>query len=426
MEWKNRKAQRAGEPLIKPLYTTQDAIDICEKFEPCPYQQSVALCDGISARFVDAGHLLGSSSIEITLEEDGQRRVIVFSGDIGNLDQPIIKDPTYLTQADYVVMESTYGDRNHEMEKTDHIKVLADIINTTFARGGNVVIPSFAVGRTQELLYFLRYVKELGLVKINPEFKVYVDSPMAVEATQVFRGNVMDCFDSEAMALISGGVNPLLETSVSPQDSMAINFDASPKVIISASGMCDAGRIKHHLKHNLWKSKNTVLFVGYQSIGTLGRHILEGAKSVKLFGETIDVRAEILKMPGMSGHADQSGLLRWVSAFTPHPTKVFVAHGSKEVSDFFAEMLRTNLKIPSEAPNFRSQYDLSTGACIQQGEAYQKVARRRKAKVGGAYERLLAVVARLVAVVDRSKGRPNKELAKLADQITALIEKWEI
>lgn len=429
VEWKNRKAQRAGEPLIEPLYTTEDAVAVCELFEPCSYQEPVALCDGITVRFVDAGHLLGSASIEVTLEEEGQRRVIVFSGDIGNLNQPIIKDPTYLTKADYVVMESTYGDRNHQIEKTDHIKTLADIINTTFARGGNVVIPSFAVGRTQELLYFLRFIKELGMVKINPDFKVYVDSPMAVEATQVFRANVLDCFDKEAMELIQGGVNPLsfrgLETSVSPADSMAINLDNSPKVIISASGMCDAGRIKHHLKHNLWKSKNTVLFVGYQSMGTLGRYILEGAKTVKLFGETIDVKAEILKMPGMSGHADQDGLLVWVKSFTPNPTKVFVAHGSLEASDTFATMLRDDLRIPAETPNFKAKYDLLTGACVDQGEAYQKLTRRRKSKPGGAQERLLEAVARLAALVDRSKGRPNKELAKLANQITDLIDKWE-
>ncbi len=429
VEWKNRKAQRAGTPLTDPLYTMEDAVAICQRFQPCSYEETVELCPGIVVRFVDAGHLLGSSSIEVTLEEDGERRTIVFSGDIGNLNQPIIKDPTYLTKADYVVMESTYGDRNHVGEKIDHVNDLADIINNTFARGGNLVIPSFAVGRTQELLYFLRYIKELGLVKHHPDFKVYVDSPMAVEATQVFRGNVLDCFDKEAMELISAGVNPLsfrgLETSVSTDDSVAINFDPNPKVIISASGMCDAGRIKHHLKHNLWKSQNTILFVGYQSMGSLGRYILEGAKTVKLFGESIDVKAEILKMPGMSGHADQSGLLRWVSAFVPHPAKVFVAHGSKEVSDFFAEMLRNDLKIPAEAPNFKSCYDLLTGACIESGEPYQKISKSRKPKTSGAYKRLLDAVALLTAVVEQGKGRPNKELARLADQIINIIQKWE-
>lgn len=429
VEWKNRKANRAGEPLIEPLYTTADAVTICDAFVPCGYEESLVLCDGISVRFIDAGHLLGSASIEITVQEQDEERVIVFSGDIGNLDQPILKDPTYLTKAHYVVMESTYGDRNHTVEKVDHVSTLADILNTTFARGGNVVIPSFAVGRTQELLYFLRFIKELGLVKSNPEFKVYVDSPMAVEATQVFRANVIDCFDTEAMELISSGVNPLsfrgLETSASSEDSKTINEDTIPKVIISTSGMCNAGRIKHHLKHNLWRPESTILFVGYQSIGTLGRSILDGAKSVKIFGESIDVKAQIMKMPGMSGHADQAGLLQWISSFAPHPTKVFVAHGSMEVSNFFANMLQDDLQISALAPNFKSQYDLMTGQCIDQGISYEQISKKHKKSDHTAYTKLLAVVARLTALVNHSQNRPNKELNKLTNQITDIINKWD-
>lgn len=430
-EWKNRKAERAGREPVEPMYGMADAEGILSMFQPCEYGERFELTPGVTLRFIDAGHLLGSASIEVTVEEQGESRTIVFSGDIGNTNQPILKDPTYLTQADYVVMESTYGDRNHQQAKVDYVADLAAIIDRTFARGGNLIIPSFAVGRTQELLYFIRHIKELGLVKHNPNFSVYVDSPLAVEATQVFRRNVLDCFDGEAMELIKGGVNPLsftgLRTSVSSDDSKAINFDTECKVIISASGMCDAGRIKHHLKHNLWKSENTILFVGYQSVGTLGRMLLDGAKTAKIFGDTIDVRAEITRMHGMSGHADQTGLLKWIRTFDPKPQRVFVAHGAKEVSDSFAAMLREQFKIPAEAPNFKAEYDLLTGACLNPGEEYQAklYPAASQKRTDGIFARLLAAANRLLAIVQRYSGRPNKEVAKFADQITALCDKWD-
>ena len=289
-EWKNRKALRAGAEAVEPLYTINDALGAVEKLVPVHYDEKTKIYDGVTIRFIDAGHLLGSASIEVWLEEEGVSKKVVFSGDIGNLNQPIIRNPTYLKTADYVVMESTYGDRSHG-PVPNYIAELTQILQRTFDRGGNVIVPSFAVGRTQEMLYFLRKIKEDQLVKGHDGFTVYVDSPLANEATGVFKKNLDHCYDAETKALVDAGINPIgfvgLKTSVTSDDSKAINFDKDCKVILSASGMCDAGRIKHHLKHNLWRPECTVLFGGYQSVGTLGRSIVDGAKEVHIFAEKI-------------------------------------------------------------------------------------------------------------------------------------------
>ena len=270
-----RKGKRAGREEIQPLYNMDDAQGTIGLLVGCPYKQILTVADGIQIRFIDAGHLLGSASIEVWLSEDGQEKKIVFSGDIGNLNQPLIKDPTYLRNADYVVMESTYGNRKHEVPE-DYESALAQVIQRTFDRGGNVVIPSFAVGRTQEMLYFIRKIKEDQMVQGHGNFPVIVDSPLAVEATSIFREHFRECFDDEAMKLVEKGQNPIafpgLQLSVTTQESRAINTDERCKVIISASGMCDAGRVKHHLKHNLWRKECTVLFVGYQAVGTRDGH----------------------------------------------------------------------------------------------------------------------------------------------------------
>lgn len=321
-EWKNRKARRSGKPEEPPLYTMDDAVSVMEQFKGCQYNEKLEVSRGISVRFTDIGHLLGSASIEVWLTEADTQKKIVFSGDIGNNNQPLIKDPHYTESADYVVMESTYGDRFHESHP-DYVGELAGLIQKTFDRGGNVVIPSFAVGRTQELLYYIRQIKEERRVKNHGDFAVYVDSPLAVEATNVFQENIHDTFDEEAMALINQGINPItfsnLKLSITSNDSKAINFDEERKVIISASGMCEAGRIRHHLKHNLWKPENTIVFVGYQAYGTLGRALVEGAKEVRLFGETIKVEADVVRLEGMSGHADKKGLSVWAEAFKDQP-----------------------------------------------------------------------------------------------------------
>ena len=430
-EWRNRKGRRQGKPEFVPAYTMEDAMGVIQNFVPCPYEKTIKPAEGISVRFVDAGHLLGSASIEITIQEDGKEKKIVFSGDIGNLNQPLIKDPVYLHDADYVVMESTYGDRSHG-DRPDYVAMLTEVIQHTFDRGGSVVIPSFAVGRTQEMLYFIRQIKEEGRVHGHDNFKVYVDSPLANEATTIFNEHIYDCFDEEAMALVKKGINPLmfpgLKTSITSDDSKAINFDEDCKVIISASGMCDAGRIKHHLKHNLWNPNNTILFVGYQAIGTLGRALIEGATEVKLFGETGAVGAEIRQMPGISGHADVNGLLAWIKAFKEKPTKVFVTHGDDEVTEIFARRLQEELGLDSMAPFSGTVYDLANNTCIYeaQGIKITKASVSPKAsRAARAFQKLVAMGQRLMSVIRKNEGMPNKDLERFSRDIQSLCDKWD-
>lgn len=427
-EWKGRKAKRSStQEAAEPLYKMEDADGVIKRIRGCHYDEIIEVCEGVKIRFTDIGHLLGSASIEVWLSENGNEKKIVFSGDIGNKNQPLIKDPSYTKEADYVVMESTYGDRLHTTERVDYVTELAKILKETFDRGGNVVIPSFAVGRTQEILYFLRKIKVDRLVEGHENFPVYVDSPMAVEATEVFRENRMQCFDEEAMELVREGINPIsfagLKLSITSEESKAINFIDTPKVIISASGMCEAGRIRHHLKHNLWRPECTILFVGYQSVGTLGRAIVEGAKEVKLFGEPIEIRAEIKRLEGLSGHADKDGLIEWISAFEEKPKKVFVVHGEDRVTMSFAECLKIEHGQRAYAPYSGTEFDLATNKFLYEAEpiAVKKTVR----PANGIYARLLAAAQRLLAVVGKSSGLPNKEMAKFADQINAISDKME-
>ncbi len=427
-EWRNRKGKRAGRAPVVPLYTSNDAAGVLEHFIPCAYNTVIDICDGIRIRFIDAGHLLGSASIEIWAEEEGETRKLVFSGDIGNTDQPIIRDPEYIREADYVIMESTYGDRNHG-ERPDYVVSLADVIQRTFDRGGNVVIPSFAVGRTQEMLYFIREIKEQGLVKGHEGFEVYVDSPLAIEATNIFNNKTEDYYDEEADALIRQGINPLqfpgLKTATTSDESIAINVSATPKVIISASGMCDAGRIRHHLKHNLWRKECTVLFVGYQSVGTLGRLLVDGIDEVKLFGETINVQAEICVLAGISGHADHDGLVRWISAFEKKPRRVFIVHGEDEVAGLFAEELREKLELDATAPYSGYSYDLIANTCLSAPEPSRISEKPQARKAAAVFDRLLAAGRRLLQVIRNNEGGTNKDLTKFANEINSLCDKWD-
>ena len=429
-EWRNRKGRRQGKPEFVPAYTMEDAMGVIQNFVPCPYEKIITPAPGISVRFVDAGHLLGSASIELTIQEDGEEKKIVFSGDIGNLHQPLIKDPTYLHDADYVVMESTYGDRSHG-ERPDYVAILSEVIQRTFDRGGNVIIPSFAVGRTQEMLYFIRQIKEENRIKGHDNFKVYVDSPLANEATTIFNEHQYDCFDEEAIALVQKGINPLmfpgLRTSITSDDSRAINYDEDCKVIISASGMCDAGRIKHHLKHNLWNEKNTILFVGYQAIGTPGRALVEGAKEIKLFGEEIQVNAEIKVLPGVSGHADNEGLMEWAKAFEEKPKQVFVCHGEDTSCQVLTGRLEDELHYTAMAPYSGTVYDLKEAAFIScpEGVFIRKQETKPQSKGSGVYQRLVAAGQRLLTVIRHNEGGANKDLAKLTSQINNLCDKWD-
>ena len=427
-EWKNRKAKRGADfQAVDPLYTMEDAEGIIKRIVPCHYDTVVEVCDEVKIRFTDIGHLLGSSSIEVWLTEDGQTKKIVFSGDIGNKNQPILRDPIPTEEADYVVMESTYGDRYHSRERVDYVKDLTQILQETFDRGGNVVIPSFAVGRTQEMLYFLRKIKVDKLVKGHERFQVYVDSPLAVEATEIFQDNRVECFDGEAMELVNAGINPIsfagLKLAITSDESKLINFNEEPKVIISASGMCEAGRIRHHLKHNLWREECTILFVGYQAVGTLGRSIVEGATEVKLFGETIQVKAQIKQLAGISGHADKDGLIDWISAFKEKPKKVFVVHGEDSVCTAFTECLKVEHGQRAYAPYSGTVFNLLSNKFEYEAEPIPLKKKVRPAS--GVFARLLASAQRLLALVQKCDGMANKDMAKFADQINSLCDKWE-
>ena len=430
-EWRNRKAKRQGKPEFVPAYTMEDALGVIRNFVGCPYETGIILGEGLRVKFIDAGHLLGSSSIEVNICEAGVEKTIVFSGDIGNKNQPLIKDPAYFRKADYVVMESTYGDRSHG-ERPDYVRLLADVIQETFDRGGNVVLPSFAVGRTQEMLYFIRQIKAEGLIHGHDNFKVFVDSPLANEATNIFGIHKYDCFDDEALELIRKGINPLsfpgLKISVTSEDSKAINFDDDCKVIISASGMCDAGRIKHHLKHNLWREDSTILFVGYQAVGTPGRALLEGTQEIKLFGEPVHVAAKICRMPGISGHADVNGLVDWIKAFEVKPQKVFVTHGEDTVTELFAARLRDEMNYDAYAPFSGTEFDLAEGEFLYEAEGVkiQKPAALQKAsKAAKVYEKLLALGYRLLSVIRKNEGCANKDLEKFSRDVQSLCDKWD-
>lgn len=430
-EWRNRKARRSGAPLYEPLYTTQDAIDAISLLTPCDYGQKIELCEGVQVRFTDIGHLIGSASIEVWIQEEGISKKIVFSGDIGNVDQPILKNPSITKEADYIVVESTYGNRIHSEEKPDYLGEFTRILGETFQKGGNVVIPSFAVGRTQEILYFIREIKEKNFLPEFPNFEVYVDSPLAIEATNVFTKNGRGCYDEEALSLVNKGINPLifsgLKLSVTSDDSKMINFDEKPKVIISASGMCEAGRIRHHLKHNLWRKECTILFVGYQAVGTLGRKLIDGVASVKLFGENIEVAARIESLKGVSGHADRKGLLDWLGGFETPVQHVFVVHGEDTVTDEFARTITDTFGWHAFAPFSGGCVDLATNQVLTEGIKIAKKAVEKPAKTRAqnAFNRVVLAAKRLMEVVLKNEGLANRELAKFESQIHNLADKWD-
>jgi len=372
-EWDNRKRRRSGEKLREPLYTMKEAEESLRYFKPVLYDQKIALNEEVTLRFRDAGHILGSSIIELWIkEEKGRETKLVFSGDLGRRNRPILRDPSLIDEADYLIMESTYGNRLHPPSEDD-TRELISIINTTLKRGGNVVIPSFAVERAQDIIYELNKYYTEYIKTEDQDFlsvPVYVDSPLTVSATEIFLRNP-DCFDEDTLKLINIGNNPLdfrnLKFTRTTQESKQINFSKESKVIISASGMCTAGRIKHHLKHNLWRKESSIVFVGYQAQGTLGRRIKEGEKVVKIFGEEIQVNAEIYSLEGFSGHADREGILQWIKSFKNKPKKIFVVHGEEEASKEISGKIEEELSIKTYIPKLGESVSIE-GESVLPGE----------------------------------------------------------
>lgn len=355
VERKNRKRTRRGQEPLAPIYTVDDAHTAMKQFKRMAYDEEMEILPSIRLRFRDAGHILGAAIVELWITEEGETTKLVFSGDLGNLDQPIVRDPTYITEADIVVIESTYGTRIHE-NRDDRLEHLAAVVNATMKRGGNLLIPAFALGRTQDLLYSLRVLQDQGA--IDP-LTIYIDSPLATKATEVFQEHAR-VFDYETRAMIKEGRSPFEAPHVhyteSVQESMRLNSVAGGLVIISASGMADAGRIKHHLKHNLWRKQATVLLVGYQAQGTLGRRLQDGASEVRIHGEMVKVAATIETISGFSAHADQGALLNWLRRFR-HIGRVFVTHGEKESCHGFAELIKSELKVPTVVPKLDESFD---------------------------------------------------------------------
>lgn len=434
-QWRNRKGKRRGDKEYEPLYTTEDVLRTMTLFRTAGYGTDVELFDGVKINYTDAGHLLGSSSVLFMINENGVEKSILFSGDLGNVDKPLIRSPQDPPHADYVVCESTYGDRVHSA-KPDYLGQLTQIIQRTLDRGGNVVIPAFAVGRTQEILYFIRIIKEEGLIKGHDGFPVVVDSPLAVEATNIYSTEMYEYYDDEALDLLRAGINPVafpdLRLSVSSDESKAINADTTPKVILSASGMCEAGRIRHHLKHNLWRPECTVMFVGYQSQGTVGSKILDGVDSVKLFGEEISVKAEIVRIESFSSHADKDHLREWVKKAEPS-ARIFINHGEDEVTDKFAAEAEAATGKPAVAPYSGEVWDLASNELVHKANVVPVIRKqmyngvddhRSFSNASPAYRDLRKSGQDLMDLINKSQGGANKELNKMRREIEEIIKKY--
>ncbi len=426
-EWQNRKNERAGRKLVEPLYETADAEAALKYLKPILYNQQISINEELKIVFNEAGHVLGSSIVELWVSEDNTETKIVFSGDLGVAGRPILRDPTIIKKADYVIMESTYGNRLHG-EKSTGTKQLLDIVRKTAKRGGNTVIPAFAVGRTQELIYEFNKWYD-GDNEFSNELKninVYVDSPMAMNTTEVFKKNAQ-VFDDETRDYIMSGDHPLefenLKFTRSVDDSRALNFDRKPKVIISASGMCEAGRIRHHLKHNLWDPKSSIVFVGYQAEGTMGRYLKEGAKEVKLFGETIGVKAEIHNLEGFSGHADRDDLLNWIGGFKEKPKKVFLVHGESESKKELASRIKSDFDLDVFVVEDYTEVELDKSHVI--GESEKTAVSEKEKNVDDLRELLVGIHQNIEGVIYKanlasSKSIDDARLIKLKNEALEL------
>ena len=432
-EWKNRKRVRRGEEQLTPIYDAETAAKSLELFKGVSYDQIIEIDEDIHVRFNDAGHMLGSSIIEVWIREDGVNKKIVFTGDLGNNDIPLLAEPTMIEDADFLVMESTYGNRFH-IENENKANTFINIVTDTIRAGGTVVIPSFAVGRTQEILYELNKIKESD--KDSPEFDrrfeilmhtpVYVDSPLAISATEVFREN-MDLFDEETQEMIARGDNPLefpgLKFTQTVEESKDLNESNESCIVISASGMCEVGRIKHHLKHNIWNPRNTILFVGYQAEGTLGRKIVDGAKTIKIFGEEVAVNARIEYIEGYSGHADQQGLLNFIYSFIKKPDHIFLVHGEEESQKVLKDKIIENTNLPVTIPEYGETYDLTSTVKLSNVAKQEKLKEYKKLEVIDRMETLKEELVDMEAIIKEdllANTTNDEEISKLNNRIQSL------
>ncbi|MBR4462558.1 MAG: MBL fold metallo-hydrolase [Erysipelotrichaceae bacterium] len=440
-DWSNRKAKRSGKKQKKPLFTLDDAEEAMCHFRTVEYGEEFEPAKGVVARYEDGGHILGSAIIYLTLTEGGERKALAYTGDLGNIDMPIVNDPRPRESTDYVITESTYGDRLHN-KANDPMKQLAGIMERTFARGGNVIVPAFAVGRTQEILYFIREILERDMVSYK-DFDVYVDSPMAEEATAIFEDNTFGYYDEEAMKIIHEGNKPLvfpnLKISVTQEDSKQINASSNPSVIISASGMCTDGRIKHHLKHNLWRAECTVALAGYQAEGTLGRKLVDGEKDIRIFQEDIHVAAEIVQLQDVSAHADQEGLVRWLTDNPEKPDKVFVVHGGEEACTAYVDLLKKEHDYKASAPYSGFVFDLLMNDYIRTSKPERVLSEaEKKEKIqedldreqdtytqNKIYNELMEKGKKLLRLIEKRKDARNSELKKFLKEVDKLVDRWD-
>lgn len=439
-EWKNRKRMRRGEKPIPPIYTAEEAAKCLEIFEAVQYDQIIEITPEIHVRFNDAGHMLGSSIIEVWVKEDDKETKTVFTGDLGNNDIPLLSPLTMIEDTDYLVMESTYGSRLH-VKNEQKAEIFLNVVSETLDNGGTVVIPSFAVGRTQEILYELNKLKEekedeefIRKYKILMKTPVYVDSPLAISATEVFSDN-MDLFDEETKEEMAKGDNPLefpgLQFTKTADESKALNEDPRASIIISASGMCEVGRIKHHLKHNLWNPKSTILFVGYQAPGTLGYNIVNGAKTVKIFGEEIAVNARIEYIEGYSGHADQELLMNFIYSFIKKPKHIFLVHGEPESQDILRDKIESDTGLGVTIPEFGETYELKDDILLT-NKIHRKVNKNLKVEVSERIEKIKEELKDMENYVrqdiqdenlrDEDIFRINEKIKDLEKQILNVIE----
>ncbi len=434
LNWKNKKLIRAGKKPQEPLYDEMDVKETMKLFTSADYRETVSIADGISVCFYDAGHLLGSSIVCVELiDEDSKKRRLVFSGDLGNDSRPLLCDPDHVTDADCVIMESTYGGRIHEgLDNTK--EELARLVKETYSRGGKVIIPAFAVGRTQELLYHLRELYDEGAFKGYERCPVFVDSPLAVEATKLFEEYADSYFDEETRSVLRRGDDPItfdqLTLSVTTAQSREINGYKGSCIIISASGMCDAGRIKHHLKYNLFNSNNTVVFAGYQAEGTLGRRLLEGARKVNIFGETVSVKAKITKISGISAHADQKALVKWISNFAPTPSNVFLNHGDSDATGALSALVQKEIGVKPFLPVVGDSFELDFSGASQRKESEKvepltEVVDYTDVKITAesALLKLYAVAGKLHSLTELDPKGEQPDIEKAAKKIDEL---WEL